>query len=176
MSDSFDQQGEWKFAFIADYIARVASCWAGLEYDISATIWALAEMRPALGTCVTSQIYTLQGRLSAVLALAKLRGVDQDIIDHLNRFSDRIREGQDQRNRIIHNLSVIDNSMPEKDNELASSIESVPLIFELHADLEKIDELAKEFSAIRKSIEAALPTLSDTPPELHPIIETPSAP
>jgi len=169
MSDSFDQQSEWQFAFIADCIARVTSCWAGLEYDISATIWALAEMRPALGTCVTSQIYTLQGRLGAVLALAKLRRVDQDIIDRLNRFSDRIREGQDQRNRIIHNLSV----MPEKDKELASSVESV---FDLHDDLEKIEGLAKEFSAIRKSIEAALPTLPDIPPELHPIIETPSVP
>jgi hypothetical protein len=169
MPDSFDQQGEWQLAFIADCIARVTSCWAGLEYDISATIWALAEMRPALGTCVTSQIYTLQGRLSAVSALAKLRRVDQDIIDRLNRFSDRIREGQDQRNRIIHNLSV----MPEKDKQLASSVESV---FDLHDDLEKIERLAKEFGAIRKSIEAAVPTLPDTPPELHPIMETPSAP
>jgi hypothetical protein len=118
---------------------------------------------------VTSQIYTLQGRLSAVLALAKLRRVDQDIIDRLNRFSDGIRQGQDQRNRIIHNLSM----MLEKDKQLASSVEAV---FDLHDDMEKIEGLAKEFGVIRKSIEAVLPRLPDIPPELHPIIETTSAP
>jgi hypothetical protein len=161
MSDSFGQQSEWQLAFIADCIARVTSCWAGLEYDISATIWALAEMRPALGTCVTSQIYTLQGRLNAVLALAKLRRVDQDIIDRLNRFSHRIREGQDQRNRIIHNLSV----MPEKDKQLASSVESV---FDLHDDLEKIERLAKEFVRFGNLSKPQFPHCPIHPPNFIP--------
>jgi hypothetical protein len=56
MSDDFDEEGQWKFAFIpefADCIARVASSWARLEYDVNVAIWKLAELRPALGACIT---------------------------------------------------------------------------------------------------------------------------
>ena len=55
MADKFDQDGKWNFAFIpafADCIARVASVWARLEYDINVTIWALADTRPALGASI----------------------------------------------------------------------------------------------------------------------------
>jgi hypothetical protein len=69
MPISYDENGDWKFSFVPEYadcIARVCSVWARLEYDVTVCIWKLADMRPAIGACVTSQIFTLQNRLSAL--------------------------------------------------------------------------------------------------------------
>ena len=184
MSDSKDQ---WAFSFIpefADCIARIASCWARLEYDMSAVIWDLAETRPAYGACITSQIYTTQGKLSAILALGKLRKVDGTLIGRLNKFAERVRAGQDIRNRTLHdqwlqdslNASQMGHMRITADKILRMVIESVPLK-ELRDDLEKGEDLQVEFLNIRHDIEAALPTLPEIPPsELHPIVETPSPP
>jgi hypothetical protein len=173
MADKFDQDGKWNFAFIpafADCIARVASVWARLEYDINVTIWALADTRPALGACITSQIFTLQARLDALLALAKIRQLDSSIIKQINKFADDSRGGQEIRNRIIHDMWLQDRLNPGHMGHLRITaakklefvIASVPL-FELTADLEKLEDLCARFSAIRKSIEVALPLLPDKP-------------
>jgi hypothetical protein len=183
MPDDFFEDGKWKFAFIpefADCIARIASLWARLEYDVNASIWALAELRPALGACITAQIYTLQGHLSALLALAKLREVDAILIKRINKFADDVRVGQDIRNRVIHDLWLNDRGTPGNmghlritaDKTLKFVIESVPL-FELTAQVEKVEALVTVFASIRKAIEAALPSLPEIPQtKLHPITET----
>jgi hypothetical protein len=182
MSETPDQPQKWEFEFIpefADCIARIASCWSRLEYDVNATIWSLAEMRPAIGACITAQILSLHNRLIALIALANLRRVEKDIIARLNRFSDRVREGQQIRNRILHDQWLIDKFNPERmghlritaDRKLDFVIKTVPL-FELKASLDKIVEFQKEFLAIRDEIDAALPSLPEIPQtELHPIIE-----
>ena len=184
MATGFDEHGKWKFSFIpefSDCIARIASCWARIEYDVSATIWALADVRPALGACITAQIYTFNGRLNALLALAKMRRVDDKIISRINRFAENSRSGQDKRNRTVHDLWMQDNGNPGNmgrlritaEKKLAFKIQSV-MFPEIKKDLETIEDLSTEFSAIRDVIDAALPTLPEIPhQELHPIIETP---
>lgn len=187
MPIGFDEQGKWKFSFVpqyADAIARAASVWARLEYDVSIVIWALADVRPALGACMTAQIYTLQGRLAALLSLAKLREVDHSILKQINRFADDVRGGQEIRNRIIHDLWLNDSVHPEQMAQLqitaAKKLEFAidPVRFsELTADLEKLEDFQTRFLAIRKVIEAALPTLPEIPQtKLHPIIESPLGP
>jgi hypothetical protein len=184
MSSDAEKDEQWSHPpFVpayADCIARVASCWARLEYDISVSIWTLAELRPAFGACLTSQIFTLQSKLSSLVALAKLRRVDLKIISRLNRFSDNVRDGQDKRNRILHDLWLADQLNPgcmarlriTAEKNLKFTIKPVELS-EIRADLERIVDLATEFHAIRKSIEAAMPSLPDIPlTELHPVTET----
>ena len=184
MPIGYDDGGRWKFSFIpefSDCIARIATCWARLEYDVNAAIWALAEVRPALGACMTSQIYVFNARLSALLALAKVRRVDEAIITRINKFAEKVRAGQDKRNRAVHDIWLNDQKTPwnmgrlriTAEKKLNFKIKSV-MFPELAADLELIENLSTEFRAIRDAIEAALPTLPEIPhTELHPIIETP---
>jgi hypothetical protein len=180
MPIEYDERGKWKFAFIPEYadcIARVASIWARLEYDISVSIWQLADVRPALGACMTSQIYTLGGRLDALLSLAKLRNVPEGIIKGISKFADDSRDGQEIRDRIIHDQWVLDKFNPgtmghlriTAAKKLDFNIKTV-ILPDLAADLEKLEDLSFRFHAIRDEIEAALPTLPKIPhSELHPI-------
>ena len=178
-----DEQGKWKFSFIPEYadcIARVASVWSRLEYDVNIAIWKLADVRPAMGACMTSQIYTLRGRLDALLALAKLRRVSDPIIKKINKFGEDSRSGQEIRNRIIHDQWLQDHLNPGQMGHLRITAARIlefkikPVIFpELAADLERLEDLQARFHEIRQEIEAALPTLPEIPQsELHPIIES----
>jgi hypothetical protein len=184
MTKELYQEGKWRFVFIPEYadcIARMSSSWARLEYDINASIWLLADMRPALGACVTSQIYTINGRLSALLSLAKLRGLDAKILKKINKFCEEVRAGQTIRNRVMHDMWLLDKSHPEQMGQLRVTAEKTlhfkiePIMFlDLVADFEKLDGLQTTFYKIRQSIDAALPSLpkmSET--ELYPITETP---
>jgi hypothetical protein len=59
------------------------------------------------------------------------------------------------------------------DRTLKMRIESVSLST-LRDDLEKVEDIQEAFLKIRRSIEAALPSLPEIPQsELHPIVETP---
>lgn len=184
MPIGYDDKENWRFAFIpayADCIARVASVWARLEYDVSASIWALADVRPAMGACITSQIFTLRGRLDALLALAKLRRLDAAIIKKINKFADDVRGGQEIRNRIIHDQWLQDHLDPSQMGHLRITAAKVlefeikPVIFsDLADDLGKLESFQRQFHQIRQEIDAALPTLPEIPQsELHPIRENP---
>jgi len=183
MPVGYDEKGKWKFSFIPEYadcIARVANVWARLEYDVSVAIWALADVRPAIGACITSQVFTLRSKLDALLALAKLRRVDGAIIREINKFADDARGGQEIRNRIIHDQWLQDNINPGQMGHLRITAAKVlefkikPVIFpDLAADLERLEDLATRFHGIRQAIETALPTLPEIPQsELHPITES----
>jgi hypothetical protein len=178
-----DEREKWKFAFIpqyADCIARVASVWARVEYDVSVSIWLLADVRPAMGACITSQVFTLRSKLDALLALAKLRRVDAAIIKRINKFADDARGGQEIRNRIIHDQWLKDQLNPDQMGHMRITAAKVlefeikPVIFdELLTDLEKLEDMQRRFLTIRQEIEAALPTLPEIPQsELHPITES----
>jgi hypothetical protein len=179
-----EQPAEWAFSFVpefADCIARIASCWARLEYDMNASIWSLSETRPAFGACITSQIYTTQGRLNAILALGKFRQLDARLMKRLNKFSEKIRIGQDVRNRTVHDMWLNDNISSAHmghlvitaNRVLEMKIQSVSLP-ELRDDLEKVEDIQTEFLKIRRAIDDALPSLPEmSHEELHPIVESP---
>jgi hypothetical protein len=185
MPETTDQPQK-DFHWLPEYaraIADAANMWAYIEYYVNTSIWELAELPPAIGACITSQIYTLQGRLSALAALLKLRQADQKIIDSVNKFMERVRDAQDARNRIVHDMWMNDNLHPEMmgklritaEKKLHFRIASMPLD-ELKRDVEKIDTRRYEMSAIRLAIRAALPTLPEIPhAELYPIAESQEA-
>jgi hypothetical protein len=168
----------------ADCVAKVAANWSALEYMINATIWELAEVRPSLGACLTAQIGTVQARLSALLALMKLRRVDTKLLKKVNRFAERVRGPNELRNRIIHDQWVNDRINPEQMGRIeivapkALTMEIKPITIEaLREDLEKISECRFEFGALRNEIRGVLPTLPRmSQRELTPIIENLPAP
>jgi len=80
----------------------LAHDWAALEYAISQLIWKLADVHPAYGACITSQIYAVNGRMKAIVSLMAVRGFDEMIIKKMNVLSHKISGASETRNRVLH--------------------------------------------------------------------------
>jgi hypothetical protein len=175
------------FKFLPAYaglIADAANRWAYLEYYINSSIWLLAEVKPAIGACLTAQMHTLNAKLSALLSLLKLRKADQALIDKVNKFASSVRDALDARNRDVHDVWLNDNINKDKmgklritaDKVLKFRIEEVD-IEELRADVEIIEKRRIQAGEIREEVTRALPSLPQmSHAELHPIIENPAVP
>ena len=61
-------------------IGAIATDWSALEFRISDLTWRLAAVYPALGACITAQIYTFNARVDALIALLRLRQADTKLI------------------------------------------------------------------------------------------------
>jgi hypothetical protein len=159
-----------------ELIARVATKWSSLEYAINQTIWGLADTPQAFGACITSQLTSLHTRLSALLALMRVRGSSKKLID-MNEFADNVRGAQETRNRIIHDpwlnsaewpgtMGRLEIIAPKK---LTIAIRAIN-ITELRQDFEKIKSTTDDFYTIKDAILAELPSLPDRhETELNPI-------
>jgi hypothetical protein len=161
------------FKFIpqyADRIASIASCWAHIEYYVNNSIWIVAAVDSKTGACMTSQIYTLQGRLAALLSLLKLHGAPNGIISRVNKFTDTIRGPQENRNRVIHDIWLMDNRNPETMGRLETTapkklqfkVTDVPLET-LQAVYNEMSACRMEFYQIRKDIVDLRPTFPGIP-------------
>jgi hypothetical protein len=168
----------------ADCIANAANSWSYLEYYINTTIWDLAKVEPALGACITSQIFSIPARVDAVVSLLKLRKADSKLIGKVNKFAETFRGANEARNRIIHDVWLNDNvdthymgrlTITAK-KSLEFDVQTVP-ITELKADLAEIERVRAKFAEIRREILAAIPSLPEmSPTELRPINEHPHPP
>jgi hypothetical protein len=181
MEESSDKRPFEGFAFPAEFatcITEVISYWAALESNINMAIWHLAGVYPAIGACLTEQIFNLDNRLKALRALLALRKAPTTLIDRINRFSERVRKPQELRNRITHDTwhQSLDDDKGMLQLEIGAkgaltydfkhiTIES------LQADRDEVRKAMREAVQIRDAIEDALPTLPEIPlKELHPIV------
>lgn len=161
----------------AEQIAEITACWSCLEYYISMSIWHLAAVYPAIGACITSQIYTLDGRLKALASLMVLRRVPEALQTRVNKFAERVRGPSEIRNRIIHDQWFTSPRPAEmKQMEMLArgtlkyGFKSVT-VESLREDHAKIVKVMREAADIRSAIETALPTLPEIPlKELHPTV------
>lgn len=180
MSNSADKPQHPGFEFPAEYaqaIAQITANWAVLESNINLSIWHLAGIYPAIGACITEQIYTLDGRLKALLALLKLRRGPKSLLDKINKFGERVRKAQGIRNQIVHHTwhqSVESKEIKQLEigakGTLTYGFKTISLP-ELQADQETVRLAARLANEIREATEAALPTLPEIPlQELQPII------
>jgi hypothetical protein len=167
------------FTFPDEYaaaIAEVTSYWAALEYNIDMSIWHLAGVYPAIGACVTAQIYTLHGRLKALEALAKLRLANKKLIDKINKFDESVRTPLDIRNRITHNCWFRNKEGSMSQLELGAkgvlTYGFKPILIDsLKKDCGKVRHAMLKATKLRDLIEDALPTLPEIPlKELHPTV------
>jgi hypothetical protein len=161
----------------AECIAEITSFWAALEYSVDMSIWHLAGVYPAIGACITSQIYTLNGRLEALCALLKLRQAPQTLIDRVNKFSGHVRKPLEIRNRITHDCwfkSQETGAMSQLNigakGVLTYGFKPMP-IEPLRGDREIVRKAMRQATELRDSIERALPSLREIPlKELHPTV------
>jgi hypothetical protein len=151
------------------HIGAIASDWGALEFMISDLTWRLAAVFPALGACMTAQIYTFNSRVDALIALLRIRQADTTLIADLNRFKDRSRGPQELRNRIVHDAWTR-NDRTGRTMRLeitARSRLSFGLVLvtlkELKEQRTLIRNFVTSFSPIRERILRALPTLPEIP-------------
>jgi hypothetical protein len=168
------------FEFPDDYaqgIAKIISYWSALEYHINMSIWHLAGIYPAIGACITEQIYTLDGRLKALLALMKIRRAPETLVSRVNKFSEKSRKAQEVRNKIAHHTwhqGVETKEMMQLEigakRSLTYGFKPLP-IESLKTDQDTVRNAMREAVEIRDATEAALLTLAEIPlGELHPTV------
>jgi len=181
MAESSDEKPSRGFVFPAEFAASIAgviSAWSALEYNINMAIWHLAAVYPAVGACMTEQIFTLDNRLKALKALLSLRKAPDEILRRVNKFSDRVRKPQELRNRITHDTwhQLVDGTQRMSQLEIGAkgvlTYGFKPITIEtLRAEHEEVKKAMMEAVSIRDAIEAALPTLPEIPlKELHPTV------
>jgi hypothetical protein len=88
--------------YFAAAIMRVISQWATFELDIDMLIWDLASLDPEPGACLTTQFPSVNARIDAVLALARLRSISASKIMELNEFRRSVDGPREKRNRLVH--------------------------------------------------------------------------
>jgi hypothetical protein len=86
------------------FVGRIASQWAFLDHNIDQAIWRLAEVEPALGACITTQLVSTPARLRVLLALLLLREGSDDLVKKLRQFAAKLHAASDKRNRAVHDF------------------------------------------------------------------------
>ncbi len=180
MSESQKDEPYRGFEFPDDYaqgIAKIISFWSALEYNINLSIWHLAGIYPAIGACITEQIYTLDGRTKALLALLKLRRAPDELVRRVNKFGEKSRKASDIRNKIAHHTwhqrteskEMLQLEIGAK-GSLTYGFKPIPIEM-LKADQDTVRNAMRDAVGIRDAVEACLPTLPEIPlGELHPTV------
>jgi hypothetical protein len=83
-------------------VGRIASQWAALDHAIDQAIWKLAEISPALGACITTQLTSTATRLRVMWALLLLRDGSDPLIKKLEKFNAKMYVALEKRNRAVH--------------------------------------------------------------------------
>jgi hypothetical protein len=162
-----------KFRFVpeyADLIASIASGWATIEYYVNHSIWIVAELDAPTGACLTSQIHSLHSKLSSLLSLLKLYQAPDTIIKRVNKFAETIRRPQEHRNRVVHDVWLMDNvnvgSMGRLETTAAKKLEFTVKdvsVEKLRAIYDELSACRLEFYHIRNDIFREQPTFPGIP-------------
>jgi len=105
-----DSEKQDKLRPLLEAIAWVATSWAKLEHAVNEAIWKLACMDDADGACITSQIPTISGRFRALIALVERNHGTEETLKKLKKFAVKVEGLGRQRNRIIHDPWMIDQT------------------------------------------------------------------
>ncbi len=160
-------------------IGRVASAWSYFEFHVNQEIWMLSALDDERGACVTSHIYNIAARITALLALLDLMDEDhpepvqangkpreysfRDVITKLKRLSDKqIEPISRKRNRIIHDTwmygkrtGAIAQIRATADRKLDYGFRPADLV-EINATHKRILKLDREFVTLVSAIHATL--------------------
>ncbi len=161
---------------LLNLLGHATSSWSSLEFAINDVIWKLADTPPALGACLTTQIYTIDGRLRALLSLLKLYRFSERTISAVNKYVEAIRGPSELRNRLIHDRWGIQRpsgktaKMVITANKKLRFEEQIVDLADVRRDVDRIIDCLHQFHDLKEVILAELPTLPEIPrTELHPI-------
>jgi hypothetical protein len=83
-------------------VGAVASTWAGFELSLDMSAIMLARIPQQIGLCFTAQIAGPARKLDAYIAIARLRGADNDLVRDLNELAKDTASLAERRNRVVH--------------------------------------------------------------------------
>lgn len=89
-------------------IGRVAASWAALEAMVCSAIWQIGEIPDDIGACVTSQIFTFDGKIKALISILEAREDLDNTISELNKFHEDARNIAAFRSRTLHDSWIHD--------------------------------------------------------------------
>ena len=151
-------------------VGLVASAWSMFEFTVNRCIWMLAGLNPVAGACITAQIVNMASRIDCLLALMKLRSIDEKFLMQANKLKQTTYGTQEKRNRLIHDPFVYHSK-----TRMAGQIEITakggkPVFRVKEISMDEVVNTHKEilrriedFSAIEHGIVSALDTLPDIP-------------
>ena len=133
-------------------IGRITTAWSDFEFEVNRAIWELAGIDGEHGVCLTAQIYSIQGRINALIALAHLEGASKTTIGKLNKFaSHKVEPLSQKRNRIVHDpwcrgkeTEIVGQILATAQRKLDYRIREVTLEY-LKATWQEILRLRQEF-------------------------------
>jgi hypothetical protein len=137
-------------------IGKVAEAWAAVELVIDQGCWVLAAVEDIKGACLTSQVMGSARKLDAFIALVRLRGGDDALVKRLNKFAERARGLQEQRNRIVHDpwLVLTEDGVPQRYEVSARRVARMTTIptptSEVSKLCDQIEQLLEELLALRE--------------------------
>lgn len=128
-------------------VGKIASTYAAFELHLDNMIWHLADMKPRLGSCVTSQIGNIHAKSRAIVALLSLFEDTDAMIDKTNKLSADARAPVDARARAVHDAWII-SSAGEIAQLTNAIIGKTPTLAARPADLDRLKKTLKELSAL----------------------------
>jgi hypothetical protein len=146
-------------------VGKVVSAWAILEVLMDGLIWKLADVSTLNGACITAQIPNSARRLDAIISLIHLHNGSKDLVRRFNKFSEKVRELQLKRNRVIHDPWVFDSTGSPMRFEISAS-KSLELGFKGVTTAET-NKLAEEIKIVTTEFhDLALLTMTELKPSL----------
>jgi hypothetical protein len=135
-------------------VGAFVSNWAAFDAMVTSAIWQIGEIEDAIGACLTSQIYTLDGKFKALVSVLQVRGNLEKVISKVNKFHDEVRALSQYRNRLIHDpiLFKVDKAAPQRlqisaDKKLVMGYTDEPTENVL-AQAKKVVDAIEKFEAI----------------------------
>ena len=145
--------------FEAHYTAlgKLTANWSALESQIASSIWQIGEIPDEIGASITSQIYTLDGKVNALLSILRLRGFEKEA-GKLNVFRDKkLRVLQEFRNRRMHDPVRFTPNGIERLQITANKTLKMSYVAEDWAEIaSKVDDIADAIDEFGRIIRPAL--------------------
>jgi hypothetical protein len=107
--DQYDQ----RFDPYCLLVGKIASAWANVEQLVDQLTWELANIEAAAGCCFTGQMIGPGPRVKLLVSLIVYRGGGGELLQTANRLGNDLTSLGAQRNRYIHDGSVVRNSTGE---------------------------------------------------------------
>jgi hypothetical protein len=147
-------------------IGKIVANWAALEATINFAIWRIGEIPETIGACITSQIFTFDAKMKALISILEVRGNLDKTITKINKFHDDIRAISTFRNRIAHDPWVHDEKTDSPHRLQISADKTLILEYKLEStvminnEVQKLNEFIVRFQTI---IEPALAKFQPLP-------------
>lgn len=138
--------------------------WAALDAMITTAIWQIGEIEDEIGACLTSQIYTLDGKFKALVAVLNVRGGLGGVVTSVNKFHEELRPLSNYRNRLIHDPLFFKQDTGEPQRLQIAADKKLVMGYEDEPTENVLSQAGKVAEAIGKFETIIQPALDRFPP------------